>query len=120
MVSGGARVGLKLLVGLVWLLSWLPFRVISALGWLLGSLIYLLPTSCRHIGEVNLRLCLPELSAAERSQLLRRHFVAMVQMLLEYGYCWFASRARGRRTATLPGWTRSTCVHHRSRGRSSC
>jgi KDO2-lipid IV(A) lauroyltransferase len=95
--------GLKLLVGLVWLLSWLPFRVIAALGWVIGTLIYVLPTSRRHIGEVNLRLCLPELSAAERGRVLRRHFIAIVQMLLEYGYNWFASRERLKSLMRIEG-----------------
>lgn len=95
--------GLKLLVGLVWLLSWLPFRVVTALGWLFGQLIASLPTSRRHIGAVNLRLVLPDWSPAERSRLLRRHFVAMVQMLLEYGYCWFASPERLRRLMRIEG-----------------
>lgn len=95
--------GVRLLVGLVWLLSWLPFRVLAALGWLVGSLIYLLPTSRRRIGEVNLRLCLPELPPAERRRVLRRHFVAIVQMLLEYGYNWFASPERLRRLVRIEG-----------------
>jgi len=96
-------VGLKLLVGLVWLLSWLPFRAVTVLGWLFGQLIASLPTSRRHIGEVNLRLVLPDWTPAERSRLLRRHFVAMVQMLLEYGYCWFASPERLRRLMRIDG-----------------
>jgi KDO2-lipid IV(A) lauroyltransferase len=96
-------VGVKLLVGFVWLLSWLPFRVLSALGWLIGHLVAAVPTSRRHIGDVNLRLCLPELTPAQRRRLLRRHFVAMVQMLLEYGYCWFASRQRLERLMRIEG-----------------
>ena len=95
--------GLKLLVGMVWLLSWLPFRVTAALGWLLGQLIARLPSSRRRIGERNLALCLPELDASGRRQLLRRHFVTMVQMLLEYGYCWFASPERLRRLMRIEG-----------------
>ena len=95
--------GLKILVGIVWLLSWLPFRVVTALGWVFGQLIARLPTSRRHIGEVNLRLCLPDWSEADRRRLLRRHFVAMVQMLLEYGYCWFASQERLRRLVRIKG-----------------
>lgn len=95
--------GLKLLVGLVWLLSWLPFRVIAALGWLIGHLIASLPSSRRHIGEVNLKLCLPDWTPAARRRLLRRNFVAMVQMLLEYGYCWFASPERLRRLMRIEG-----------------
>lgn len=93
----------KLLVGLLWLLSWLPFRAISALGWVVGSLIAALPSSRRRIGEVNLKLVLPDWTPAARSHLLRRHFVAMVQMLLEYGYCWFASRERIQRLVRLEG-----------------
>ena len=95
--------GLKILVGIVWLLSWLPFRVVTALGWVFGQLIARLPTSRRHIGEVNLRLCLPDWSEADRRRLLRQHFVAMVQMLLEYGYCWFASQERLRRLVRIKG-----------------
>jgi KDO2-lipid IV(A) lauroyltransferase len=96
-------VGLRLLVGLVWLLSWLPFRVVSALGWLIGHAIASLPTSRRHIGEVNLKLCLPDWTPAERQRLLRANFVSMVQMLLEYGYCWFASPERLRRLMPIDG-----------------
>jgi Kdo2-lipid IVA lauroyltransferase/acyltransferase len=97
------RLGLRLLVGIVWLLSWLPFRAVSALGWLLGSVIAAVPSSRRHVGEVNLRLCLPDWTSAERRALLRQHFIAMVQMLLEYGYCWFASRARLQRLMRIEG-----------------
>ncbi|MFG6487789.1 lipid A biosynthesis acyltransferase [Roseateles sp. BYS78W] len=94
---------MKLVVGFVWLLSWLPFRVISALGWLLGNLVAAVPSSRRHIGEVNLRLVLPDWTPAARARLLRRHFVAMVQMLLEYGYCWFASPERLKRLMRIEG-----------------
>jgi KDO2-lipid IV(A) lauroyltransferase len=96
-------VGVKLVVGVVWLLSWLPFRVISALGWLLGHLVAAVPSSRRRIGEVNLRLALPDWTPAARAALLRRHFVAMVQMLLEYGYCWFASPERLKRLMRIEG-----------------
>lgn len=93
----------KATVAFVWLLSWLPFTAISALGWLVGHLIASIPSSRRHIGQVNLRRCLPDWTEADRSRLLRRHFVAMVQMLLEYGYCWFASPERLRRLMRIEG-----------------
>lgn len=93
----------KATVACVWLLSWLPFKAISALGWLVGHLIASIPSSRRHIGRVNLRRCLPDWTEADRTRLLRRHFVAMVQMLLEYGYCWFASPERLRRLMRIEG-----------------
>lgn len=95
--------GLKLVVGLVWLLSWLPFRAIAALGWVVGHLIASVPSSRRRIGLRNLELCLPDWTPAARRQLLRRNFVAMVQMLLEYGYCWFASPERLRQLMRIEG-----------------
>ncbi len=94
---------LKLVVGLVWLLSWLPFRVLGALGWLVGQLIACLPSSRWRIGARNLELCLPDWTPAERRRLLRANFVAMVQMLLEYGYCWFASPERLRQLMRIEG-----------------
>lgn len=106
--------GVRLLVGFVWLLSWLPFRALAALGWLIGHVVASLPTSRRHIGDVNLRLCLPELKPAERRRLLRRHFVAMVQMLLEYGYCWFASRERLERLMRIEGMEHLRAVDGRN------
>ena len=94
---------MRLLVGLIWLLSWLPFRVLSAFGWVLGQMVASLPTSRRHVGEVNLALCLPGWTPAARRRLIRQHFVAIMQMLLEYGYCWFASRERLQRLVRIQG-----------------
>lgn len=99
----GGCVGVKLIVGLLWLLSWLPFRALAALGWLVGHVVASLPSSRRHIGQVNLALALPDWTPAARRRLLRRHFVAMVQMLLEYGYCWFSSRERLMRLMRVEG-----------------
>jgi Kdo2-lipid IVA lauroyltransferase/acyltransferase len=96
-------IGIKLTVGLVWLLSWLPFRANAALGWLIGNVVAAVPSSRRHIGEVNLKLALPDWTPAARRTLLRRHFVAMVQMLLEYGYCWFSSQKRLKRLMRIEG-----------------
>lgn len=87
----------------LWCLSWLPFQVCSALGRLLGFMLYHLLGRRRRIGEINLRLCFPNLSESERTRLLKENFVAMSQMILEYGYCWFASEKRFRRLVKVTG-----------------
>lgn len=94
---------IRLAVGLVWLLSWLPFRAVAGLGWLLGNLVASVPSSRRRIARINLRLCFPDWTEAERRRLVRRNFVCMVQMLLEYGWCWFASPDRLRRLMPIEG-----------------
>lgn len=78
----------------LYLISLLPMRAIHAVARGIGALAYRLAKSRRRVGEVNLALCFPEKSAAEREQILRRHFYHMAAMGLEYGVCWYASARR--------------------------
>lgn len=61
-------------------------RVGSAIGWLLRML------SRREvrIARRNLEICFPELTAAEREDLLRRHFRSVGLQVVEMGVGWFA------------------------------
>ena len=62
------------LIGLLWLLHWLPLGVQAALGRGLGWVLYKTARSRRHVVQCNLALCLPELSAAEGEVLGRAQF----------------------------------------------
>jgi KDO2-lipid IV(A) lauroyltransferase len=84
----------RLWIPLLRVLQLLPFGLLGLLGAAVGHLVARLPTRRRRIGRINLALCFPELPQAERERLLRRHFVAVAQMFLEYAYCWFAPRER--------------------------
>ncbi|MBV8470719.1 MAG: lipid A biosynthesis acyltransferase [Burkholderiaceae bacterium] len=94
---------IRIFIFILWCLSWLPFRVCSFLGRILGAVLYHLLGRRRRIGEINLRLCFPNLSEAERTRLLKENFVAMSQMILEYGYCWFTSEQRFRKIVQVTG-----------------
>ncbi|GAB3260559.1 lysophospholipid acyltransferase family protein [Chitinimonas naiadis] len=76
------------------LMHWLPFPALESVGRTLGALLYRVAGSRRRIGQTNLQLCFPDMPAAEREAILREHFKLLACMLLEYGYCWFASRER--------------------------
>ncbi|WP_374357281.1 lysophospholipid acyltransferase family protein [Chitinimonas sp.] len=93
----------RLVATILWLCHWLPFRITAAIGCLLGRLLYQLARSRRRVGEINLRLCFPDLPKVERDALLKQHFVAICQMFLEYGYCWFSSRERLKRIMPIEG-----------------
>jgi KDO2-lipid IV(A) lauroyltransferase len=93
----------RLVAALLWLCHWLPFRATAAVGSLLGRLLYRLARSRRRVGETNLRLCFPEMAETERQAILKGHFIAICQMLLEYGYCWFSSQARLKRVMPIEG-----------------
>lgn len=93
----------RLVAGLLWSLHGLPFRLMAALGGVLGWLLYWLAGSRRRVGEINLRLCFPNMPEAERQAILRGHFIALARMMLEYAYCWFASQARLKQIMRIEG-----------------
>ena len=88
---------MRLLLGIMWLLHWLPLPVLGRFGTAVGSLLFVLLKSRRHIALTNLRLCMPELSEAERVALARRHFQAYSRSVWERAILWWAPAARLRR-----------------------
>jgi len=85
---------MRLLLGLMWLLHWLPLPILGRLGEAIGALLFLLMRSRRNITLTNLRLCMPELDEHERRRLARRHFQAYARSILERGLLWWGSRER--------------------------
>ena len=88
---------MKLLVGIMWLLHWLPLPLLGRVGKLTGSILFMTLRSRRHIALTNLRLCMPELTEAERVDIARGHFQAYSRSVWERGILWWGSEARLRR-----------------------
>ena len=93
----------RLLLAVMWLLHWLPLPLLAALGRGLGLLLYALVRERRRITLINLGLCFPQLSDAEKSALARRHFAALGRSLLELGLWWWATPERIKRLVRLEG-----------------
>lgn len=91
------------LVGLLWVLHWLPLPVLRGLGWLLGRLLYAVGRERRQVALTNLRLCFPEKSNAEREDLARRHFIAFSRAVLDRTLGFWASKARLERIIRIHG-----------------
>jgi KDO2-lipid IV(A) lauroyltransferase len=89
-----AHLGTRALLGLLWLLHWLPAGMQSAFGAALGALLYRVAGSRRRVALRNLALCFPEQSAAEREALARDHFRWLGRSFVERGLLWHASRER--------------------------
>ena len=90
-------------VALLWLLHFLPLAVLAPLGRGLGALLHRFAKKRRHIVRVNLALCFPELDAAARETLARRHFAVLGRSLLERSLFWWAPRARLARLVQVVG-----------------
>ena len=88
---------MRLLLGLMWLLHWLPLPLLGRLGEAIGALLYLLIGKRRRIALTNLAMCMPEMPERQRRAIARRHFQAYTRSILERGILWWASEARLRR-----------------------
>ena len=76
-------------VGVLMLLTRLPYRAQLQLGKGLGLLMHKLAVSRRHIVEVNIRLCFPEKSAQEQTALVRQVFIDNGIGVMETMIAWF-------------------------------
>jgi len=84
----------RLGVFILWLLHFLPFRLLVAIGNGGGVLLYRLAAKRRRIGETNLRLCFPDMQEAERASLLRAHFKMFARGLVERCILWWSRAER--------------------------
>jgi KDO2-lipid IV(A) lauroyltransferase len=90
-------------LGVLRLLSLLPFRVELAVGAALGTLLRHLPLRYVRIARRNIELCLPELDIAARRRLLDRHFVSLGIALLEMASAWWCPTPRLLKISRLEG-----------------
>lgn len=80
-----------------------PLPVLRALGWLLGHVLFALAGARRRIVLVNLRLCFPQLSGLQRWHMARRHFVRVMQSLIDRSWLWHGSVAVLRKRLSVSG-----------------
>ncbi|WPC06512.1 lipid A biosynthesis lauroyl acyltransferase [Pseudomonas benzenivorans] len=90
-------------LGLLWLVSLLPYPVLMRLGRWLGALMYRLARSRRQIAARNLELCFPQWSAAERQRVLRENFASTGMTFFEMAISWWWPPARLRKLGRLEG-----------------
>ena len=86
--------GGRLILGLSWLLHWLPLPVLAWLARGLGNLLYLVGRSRRRVALKNLSLCFPELSVQQQRRIARKHFQSFAQVIFEQCLLWWASDRR--------------------------
>jgi len=81
--------GLKILTQLLRLIAILPLPWLHRLGWAIGRLFGMLDNRERCVTEINLELCFPELSPAERLALRNRSLEQAGRTLMEMAAIWF-------------------------------
>jgi Kdo2-lipid IVA lauroyltransferase/acyltransferase len=93
----------RVALGCIWLLHFLPLALLAPIGRGFGRLLYLIAIDRRRVALINLRLCFPQWSDAQRREVARRHFRAFGRAVLERGILWWASRRRILRLVRIEG-----------------
>lgn len=93
----------RLGLAVIWLLHFLPLRLLAPLGRGLGMLLYLFALERRRVTLTNLKLCFPQWTESERVQTARRHFRAFGRSLLEHSILWWGSKERIQRLVCVEG-----------------
>ncbi len=92
-----------LMFALLWLVTRLPYRWQMRIGELIGRSAWRLARRRRHIAEVNLRLCFPQLDDRERCELVKAHFLSLGKGVVETALCWWGRASQLRPKRVLVG-----------------
>jgi KDO2-lipid IV(A) lauroyltransferase len=90
-------------LGLLWCLSRLPWAWQLVIGRRIGKLFCRFSSRRRHIAATNLSLCLPELTAAAREDILQEQFASMGIAVMEMAMSWWGSERQLKKLARLDG-----------------
>lgn len=83
-----------LAIGVVRAITWLPIGMQLGFGEWLGRTLGHLAGDRRHVVEVNLKLCFPQMLESQRRDLVNAHFAALGRGTFETALAWFASDRR--------------------------
>lgn len=92
-------------LGVLWVFAkMVPYRVALGIGRVIGWIAYHLAFRRRHIAEVNISLCFPDLSASERRVIVKEHFAAIGISLFMVGFSWWGSDRKLKRLTHTRGF----------------
>ena len=90
-------------LGILWMITQLPYRALLTIGRLLGAAMYRLAGERRSIAAHNLKMCFPEKSAKERKKLLKENFASTSVAFFEMAMSWWWAPHKLARLAHIEG-----------------
>lgn len=107
---------LWLIIGLLRLSVYLPYRLQLLLGRGIGKLVYWTAKRRRTITQLNINKCFPELNESARAALVKKHFASLGIATFEVANCWWASDRKLRKLVTFEGLEHLDAVLAEGRG----
>ena len=86
-------------IGLLRLISYLPYSILMNLGDGIGNLIYTVSPHRREISEINIKLCL-DIKDNELDKLVKENFRAVGRGIFEMAIAWWSSDERIKKLNT--------------------
>ena len=83
-------------IGILWLLSFLPYPILMKLGDLIGLFLYKVSPHRREITQINIERCL-RLESKESNDLLKENFRSIGRGIFEMAIAWWSSDKRIRK-----------------------
>ena len=83
-------------IGILWLLSFLPYPILMKLGDLIGLFLYKVSPHRREITQINIERCL-RLEGKESKDLLKENFRSIGRGIFEMAIAWWSSEKRIRK-----------------------
>ena len=90
-------------LGLWRLVIFLPFPILLAIGWCLGIILFLIPSSRKHVARKNIEICFPDLTQKQKESLLFKNFINLGLAVIETGIAWWWSIKRLSRIVHFEG-----------------
>jgi Kdo2-lipid IVA lauroyltransferase/acyltransferase len=94
----------RLLFGFMWLVRFLPIRMVARVGEALGAAAFWLIPERRRVTRINLQKCFPSMDPAERERLARAHFRAFMRSFIDRGVLWWSRPERVERLVQVEGF----------------
>jgi KDO2-lipid IV(A) lauroyltransferase len=101
---------------LLWLVTRLPFSLQMLSGRLIGRIAYLTARRRRHIAAINIGLCFPQLDTRSQAALVKAHFLALGQGVVETALCWWGREKQLRDKYLLIGEEHLYSAHAAGKG----
>lgn len=90
-------------LGVLRVINFLPFKLQLKVGALLGTLLYHLAGSRRHVTRTNLALCFPELNDAARETMVKDVFINNGIGVVETAMAWWSDKESFQKISSLEG-----------------
>src|SRR4051812_2758522 len=102
--------------GAMWIVAHLPIRLQFWLGRAIGAVAHRFAHERRHIADTNIGLCMPDLDATRRAELVKANFAATGIGAVETAIAWFGDLERYRQRFSIEGLEQLTAAQRRGRG----